>query len=67
MLRDLKGLTQEELARRSNVSPTNLSFLENNRVDIGKKRTLQIAAAYDVHPAAIMFPEHEAVEIGKDA
>lgn len=67
MLRELKGWTQEELAKRSNVSPTNLSLLENDRVDIGKKRTLQIAAAFGVHPATIMFPEQEAVEIRKAA
>jgi hypothetical protein len=33
-----------------------------DRVDIGKKRALQIAAAFGVHPATIMFPEYEAVE-----
>jgi transcriptional regulator with XRE-family HTH domain len=63
MLRELKGWTQEELAKSSGVSPTNLSLLENDRVDIGKKRALQIAAAFGVHPATIMFPEYEAVEI----
>lgn len=38
MLRDLKGWTQEELAKRSGISATNISLLENGRVDIGKKR-----------------------------
>lgn len=67
MLRELKGWTQEDLARRSGISPTNLSLLENDRVDIGKKRVLQIAKAFDVHPATIMFPEHEAAEIKRAA
>jgi transcriptional regulator with XRE-family HTH domain len=67
MLRELKGWTQEELAERSGVSPTNLSLLENDRVDIGKKRALQIAAAFGVHPATIMFPEYEAAENKKAA
>lgn len=67
MLRELKGWTQENLAERSGVSPTNLSLLENNRVDIGKKRVLQIARAFDVHPATIMFPEHESAEIKRAA
>ena len=39
MLRELKGWTQEELARRSGLNAKNISLLENNRVDIGKRRT----------------------------
>lgn len=60
MLRDLKGWTQGELARRSGISPTNLSLLENNRVEIGKKRAEQLAKTFNVHPAIIMFPSYEA-------
>jgi transcriptional regulator with XRE-family HTH domain len=60
MLRELKGWTQEELARRSNLNAKNISLLENDRVDIGKKRAEQLAHAFGVHPAIIMFPEYEA-------
>ena len=67
MLRELKGWTQGELAKRSGISATNISLLENDRVDIGKKRALQLAGAFDVHPAIIMFPEYEAAEIRKVA
>ncbi|MBI5847907.1 MAG: helix-turn-helix transcriptional regulator [Nitrospirae bacterium] len=67
MLRDLKGWTQEELAKRSGISATNLSLLENNRVEIGKKRVEQLAKAFGVHPAIIMFPEYEAAEIERAA
>jgi transcriptional regulator with XRE-family HTH domain len=67
MLRELKGWTQEELAERSRVSATNISALENDKVDIGKKRAEQLARAFDVHPAIIMFPEYEAKEIAKVA
>ncbi|RJQ44528.1 MAG: XRE family transcriptional regulator [Gaiellales bacterium] len=63
MLRELKGWTQKELAERSGISSTNISLLENARVDIGKKRAEQLARAFDVHPAIIMFPEYEAKEI----
>lgn len=59
MLRELKEWTQEDLAKRSGISPTNLSALENDRVDIGKRRAEQLAVAFDVHPAIIMFPEYE--------
>ena len=59
MLRELKGWTQVELARRCRITATNISLLENGQVDIGKKRALQLAKAFGIHPAIIMFPEHE--------
>lgn len=67
ILRAKKGWTQEELARRSRISATNLSMLENNRLDIGKKRAEQLAKAFGIHPAIIMFPEYEAREIAHAA
>ena len=67
MLRELKEWSQAELAQRSGITATNLSLLENDKVDIGKKRAEQLAKAFDVHPAIIMFPEYEAKEIGKAA
>ncbi len=60
MLRDLKGWTQRELADKSGIGAPNISLLENEKVDIGKKRAEQLARAFDVHPAIIMFPEYEA-------
>ncbi|MBK8574331.1 MAG: helix-turn-helix transcriptional regulator [Elusimicrobia bacterium] len=66
-LRELKGWTQEELSRRCGISATNLSMLENDRVDIGKKRAELIAKAFAIHPAIIMFPEYEAFDIAHAA
>jgi len=67
MLRELKGWTQAELARRCGITTTNISLLENGKVEIGKRRVEQIARAFDVHPAIIMFPEYEGKEIEKAA
>jgi transcriptional regulator with XRE-family HTH domain len=67
MLRELKEWTQEELATRCKINATNISLLENNRVEIGKKRAEQLAHAFNVHPAIIMFPEYESEEIKKAA
>ena len=67
MLRDLKGWTQQELAERSGINASNISLLENGRVEIGKKRAEQLANAFDVHPAIIMFPEYESNHIGSAA
>ncbi len=60
MLRELKGWTQEGLASRSAINAKNISLLENDRIEIGKKRAEQLANAFGVHPAIIMFPEYEA-------
>lgn len=67
MLRELKGWTQAELAKRCGISATNISLLENKKVEIGKKRAEQIAKAFGIHPAIIMFPEYEGKEIKKVA
>lgn len=67
LLRDLKGWTQAELAKRSGINATNLSLLENDRVEIGKRRVEQLAKAFEIHPAIIMFPEYESREIQKAA
>ena len=67
MLRELKGWTQAELAKRCGISATNISLLENEKVEIGKKRAMQLAKAFAIHPAIIMFPEYEGKEIQKVA
>ena len=59
MLRELKGWTQRELAERCDISVPNLSLLEREKIEIGKKRAERIAKAFGVHPAIIMFPEYE--------
>ncbi len=60
MLRELKCWTQEELAKRSGINAKNISLLENDKIEIGKKRAESLAQAFGVHPAIIMFPEYEA-------
>ena len=67
MLRELKGWTQEELAKYCSINAKNISLLENDKIDKEKKRALQLATALDVHPAIIMFPEYESKEIQKVA
>ena len=66
-LRELKSWTQAELARRTGINATNISLLENGKVEIGKKRAEQMAKAFAVHPAIIMFPEYEGSAIKKVA
>ncbi len=37
MLRALKGWTQEELAKYCSINAKNISMLENDKIEIGKK------------------------------
>ena len=67
MLRELKEWTQAELAERSGISATNISLLENDRVDIGKKRAEALARAFNIHPAIIMFPGYDSRDVKKAA
>jgi transcriptional regulator with XRE-family HTH domain len=67
MLRELKEWTQEVLAKRCKINATNISLLENDKIEIGKRRAEQLAHAFNVHPAIIMFPEYESEEIRKAA
>ena len=67
MLRELKGWTQKELSSRCGISASNLSQLEHDRLDIGKRRAEQLANAFGIHPAIIMFPEYEGAEIARVA
>lgn len=67
MLRELKGWTQAELGKYSGIGATNISLLENGRVEIGKRRAEQLAKVFKVHPAIIMFPEHQVEELRKAA
>jgi len=67
MLRELKEWTQADLAERCGISATNISLLENDRVDIGKKRAEALARAFNIHPAIIMFPGYDSADIKKAA
>ena len=67
MLRELKGWTQAELAKRSEMTTANVRQLEDDKVELGKHSTEQLAKAFGVHPATIMFPEYESLEFSKAA
>ena len=63
----LKGQTQNELPSRSSITATSVSLLENDHVEIGKTAGLQLAEAFGIHPAIIMFPEYESEAIRRAA
>lgn len=59
-LRELKTWSQLDLARATGISQTNISAIENNRVQIGKERAIVISEQLGVHPASIMFADYQA-------
>jgi transcriptional regulator with XRE-family HTH domain len=58
-LRELKGWSQLDLAAETGISQTNISAIENGRVELGKSRAIVLGQALDVHPASIMFADFD--------
>jgi transcriptional regulator with XRE-family HTH domain len=59
IVRELQGLSQSELARRTGIAQSALSAFERGAQEIGLKRAKTLAAALQVHPAVIAFPDWE--------
>ena len=56
IVRELHGLSQNELAERTGISQATLSAIENDRVRLGVERAKVIARALKCHPAVLVFP-----------
>ena len=57
-LREFKQWSQNDLAEETGISQTNISAIENDRVQIGKERAIILAEAFGVHPSSIMFSDY---------
>lgn len=54
--RELKGLSQEELAKASNISRTTISGLENNTIKVTTNTTMdKIAKALEVSTIELFY------------
>ena len=56
IVRELQGLSQNDLARRTGISQATLSAIENNRVRLGVERAKVLARALKCHPGVLVFP-----------
>jgi transcriptional regulator with XRE-family HTH domain len=56
ILRELQGLSQNELARLANIPQSTISAIENDRVNLGIERAKSLARALRCHPAVLVFP-----------
>lgn len=56
IVRQLQGLTQNELSERTGIPQSTVSAIENDRVNLGVERAKVIARALRCHPAVFVFP-----------
>lgn len=54
IVRELQGLTQSELARRTNMPQSTISAIENDTINLGIERAKTLALR--CHPAVLVFP-----------
>jgi transcriptional regulator with XRE-family HTH domain len=56
ILRELQGLTQNQLSRATGLPQSTISAIENDRVSLGVERAKTLARALRCHPAVLVFP-----------
>ncbi|MEY6431583.1 helix-turn-helix transcriptional regulator [Thioalkalicoccus limnaeus] len=56
VLRELQGLSQNQLAALSGIPQSTISAIEHDRVRLGVERAKQLARALKCHPAVLVFP-----------
>ena len=59
IVRELQGLSQNQLAERTGIPQPTLSAIENDRVRLGVERAKVLARALRCHPAVLVFPGWE--------
>lgn len=59
IIRELQGLSQNQLAQRTGIPQATLSAIENDRVRLGVARAKVLGRALKCHPAVLVFPGWE--------
>ncbi len=63
ILRELQGLSQNELSRLTGIPQSTISAIERDRINLGIERAKVLARVLECHPAVLVFPgwqvEHE--------
>ena len=59
IVRELQGLSQNQLAERTGIPQSTFSAIENDRVSLGVERAKVLARALRCHPAVLVFPGWE--------
>jgi transcriptional regulator with XRE-family HTH domain len=56
IIRELQGLSQNELADLTGIPQSTISAIENDRVQLGVERAKALGRALQCHPAVLVFP-----------
>jgi transcriptional regulator with XRE-family HTH domain len=56
IIRELQGMSQNELAKVSGIPQSTISAIENNRINLGVERAKTLARVLECHPAVLVFP-----------
>ncbi len=56
IIRELQGLSQNELSLITGIPQSTLSAIEHDKVNIGAERAKVLARALKCHPAVLVFP-----------
>ncbi len=59
IVRQLQGLSQNQLAELCGIPQPTISALENDRIKLGAERARILARALQCHPAVLLFPGWE--------
>ena len=59
IVRQLQGLSQNQLAKLTRIPQSTISAIENGRVNLGVERAKVLARTLKCHPAVLVFPGWE--------
>jgi transcriptional regulator with XRE-family HTH domain len=56
IIRELQGMSQNDLAKISGIPQSTISAIENDRINLGVERAKTLARVLECHPAVLVFP-----------
>jgi transcriptional regulator with XRE-family HTH domain len=56
IIRELQGLSQNDLSNLSGIPQSTISAIENDRINLGVERAKTLARVLKCHPAVLVFP-----------
>jgi len=56
IIRELQGLSQNDLSSLSGIPQSTISAIENDRINLGVERAKTLARVLECHPAVLVFP-----------
>ena len=59
IIRELQGMSQNNLSAASGIPQSTISAIENDRINLGVERAKTLARVLECHPAVLVFPSWE--------